>query len=232
MKAMRIIAVIPAKKSSRRLPGKNSIPLAGLPMFCHSVRVAQAVTAFTDVIVTSDSEEILDIAVHQGARVWRRPHRLCTDEATNFQVLCWLLEQLRNKNIEPELIALLQPTTPFRTPKPIDKAIAKHRADKNADSLATVTRVTRISGRIENARWVSSHADATRMKKHQAEYAITGHLFLLRPKRTLDRGTLLGNNVLPMELPDEWIDIDVDTTNDLMLAQCVAETFFKVTYNE
>ncbi len=222
-----LIAVVPAKKASRRLPGKNSVPLAGLPMFCHSVRVAQAATALTEVIVTSDSQDILDIAVQQGARALVRPHSLCTDETTNFQVLCWLLAQLRKESIEPELLALLQPTTPFRTPEPLDGAIARLLADKDADSLATVVRVTRISGHIENGRWISVHAGATRMKKHSTEYAITGHLFLLRPKRTLDCGNLLGREVLPMMLPEEWLDLDIDTPNDLLFAQSVAESYFK-----
>ena len=225
----RVLAVVPAKGTSRRAPGKNMAPLAGLPMFCQSVRLALAAELIDEVLVSSDSEQILSIATQHGARPIPRPPELCSDEATNFQVLRHLLEVLRQEEGTPELLVLLQPTTPFRTPVPLNQMVATMLAEPKADALVTVSRVTRVLGRIQHGYWLpdSMGEQNQRMKNAAQLFAISGHAFLVRPDRTLDQGSLLGSKVIAHPVPDAWLDIDVDTPEDLVVARAVAACYFK-----
>ncbi len=197
-------------------------------MFCHAIRVAAAVRTIDAIVVSSDDARIIELARAEGVRAESRPPALCKDDATNFDVLRHLLATLRREGTDPELLVLLQPTTPFRSPGPLAEMIGRLREDHEASSLVTVAPINRLSGAIEGARWHPGPARGTRMKATEQRYALTGHVFILRPRRTLDMGVLLGEEVLPVSLPADWLDIDVDVPADLMIAQSVADTYFKI----
>lgn len=180
-------------------------------------------------LVSSDSEEILSQARENGAEARLRPSELCTDTATSFAVLQHLVAELREEASDPEILVLIQPTTPFCTPTPLDGMIARMQADDTLDSLITVTRIMRPFGVIqEDGRWCPRDPLSVHMKNPRVEYALTGHIYIMRPSRTLDRGALLGELICPVELPEEWLDIDIDIENDWNIAQSVAPTFFSV----
>lgn len=225
---MSVVAVIPAKGTSRRVPGKNLLALAGQPMFGHSVRVAKQAQLVDTVVVSSESDAVLERAKDYGAQVLRRPEELCTDTATNFQVLCHLLDVLRKSGDHPALIVLLQPTTPFRTAESLDKMIRAMQDEAVADSLVTVLPAHRMRGRIENGFWVrdATVVTAQRVQSDPGIYDVTGHVFILRPERTLDQGCLLGEHVLAVGLPEDWPDVDVDTPNEWRIAQAIAQEYF------
>jgi CMP-N-acetylneuraminic acid synthetase len=226
---MIVVAVIPAKSVSRRVPGKNLRLLAGQPMFCHSVDVARATPGIDAVLVSSDSAEILQSSALHGARPMSRPLDLCGDTATNFQVLQHLLATLRAEGTEPDVLVLLQPTTPFRTPSPLGAMLGRLLANPDADSLVVVVPAQHIHGRVEKGRWlpdVPATQPGQRMKPVHKTYELSGHAYLLRPQQTLDRGNLLGDVVLAEPLPETWLDVDIDTPNDWLLAEGVAHTFF------
>jgi CMP-N,N'-diacetyllegionaminic acid synthase len=227
-----IVALVPAKAHSRRVPDKNVALLAGIPMFGHAVRLARAVPRIGRVLVSSDSPVVLALAERYGAVTLARPPELCTDEATNFDVLRHCLAWLRAQGNAPELLVLLQPTTPFRTPGPLDEMIGRMASTPDADSLVTVAAVTRAVGAVEDSYWTPADtaAPGPRVQSRTPQYGISGHVFILRPERTLDRGTILGQRVLAEPLPDAWLDLDIDTPNDMLLAQQAAEPFFRTRF--
>lgn len=219
---MRVAALIPAKAHSRRLPDKNLKMLAGLPLFMHSVQLALSVAAIDVVYVSSDAKSVLDLTTDAGAQGLQRPSEFCTDETTNFQVMCHHLAQLRVKGQEPDVIVLLQPTTPFRQANALAEFIQRFVEDQKADSLITVRRTARPRGRLEQGYWMretSSMNHGGRLQTADVWHEATGHAILLRPKRTLDKGTLLGEFVRAEPLPVDWADIDIDTPCDWDLAQ-------------
>jgi CMP-N-acetylneuraminic acid synthetase len=223
---MRVLALIPAKAHSRRLPGKNIKPLAGQPLFVHGVRVALAATEIDQVYVSSDSPEILAMVSDEGVGGLLRPPRLCTDDATNFQVMCHHLSEWRKAGQEPDILVLLQPTTPFRTAQGLDTIIRRFAADLDADSAITVVSTARVHGRLEAGYWVPEQSATTPFCRMQADgnrLEATGHAILLRPRVTLDHGSLLGERILPELLPTGWLDIDIDTSSDWELAQAYAK---------
>ena len=170
-----------------------------------------------DIYVSSDSNEILTIAQQNGANGLIRDKSLCANNIRNYDVLCHHFKELRHSNKEPEIIALIQPTTPFRLSNDLTFMIKKLEADIEADSLITVKKSKRARGIIKGKYWVNNIAssnDKSQNLQSKDEYEATGHLVLLRPKNTLGKGSLLGKNIIAENLPFNWPDIDIDTRKD------------------
>ena len=120
---MKIVALIPARSKSKRLPHKNILPLGNKPLLAHTIEPAIESKLFVDVIVSSDSEKYLHIAKNYGASVILRPEEFAQDNSTDFE---WINHVLQiNKNKGYEAFCLLRPTNPFRTVAMLKKAIFK-----------------------------------------------------------------------------------------------------------
>jgi CMP-N-acetylneuraminic acid synthetase len=222
---MRTVALIPAKSVSHRLPGKNLKPLAGMPLFLHSVNLALRAGVFDAVYVSSDAADILALADQSGAIGLPRPPALCDDTATNFLVLRHHVAEWRAAGDEVDIITLLQPTTPFRTAEPLGAMLKRLVADAEADSLVTVARASRLRGCVEDGCWRpdgEAQPGGGRIQALRELHEFTGHVVMLRPARTLDRGSLLGERILAEPLPAEWPDIDIDTPEDWRVAEAFA----------
>ena len=109
------IALIPARGGSKRIPRKNLLPLAGLPLVAHSIRHAIAAHAVSEVYVSTDDPEIADVARTFGAEVVMRPTELAGDQATSESALLHALDDRARRGLpDPELVVFLQPTSPVR----------------------------------------------------------------------------------------------------------------------
>jgi CMP-N,N'-diacetyllegionaminic acid synthase len=118
------VAVIPARGGSKRLPGKNLLPLAGKPLICHSIDAARGCKFVGDVYVSTEDGKIAETASKAGAKVIDRPSSLAGDEATSRDVVLHALDVLDEAGCEYELFALLQPTSPLRTASHLSECIA------------------------------------------------------------------------------------------------------------
>ncbi len=120
-----IIALIPARSGSKGVPNKNIRHIGGIPLIAYSIAAALKSTLVDRVIVSTDSEEYAELAISYGAEApFIRPKDISGDLATDVEffkhVIDWLQE---NENFVPEYFVHLRPTTPFRDPKILDKAI-------------------------------------------------------------------------------------------------------------
>jgi CMP-N,N'-diacetyllegionaminic acid synthase len=222
---MRIVVLIPAKARSRRLPGKNFMLLSGRPLFMHGVDLALSVGEVDEVFVSSDSQELVERLESGRATGLLRPDHLCSDDATNFQVMSHHFAEWQERKQMPDILVLLQPTTPFRTADGLSRLISIFAADDTADSLVTVSRASRARGVIKAERWEPEQkmsAVPGRLQSAGESFEITGHAILVRPERTIGEGTLLGKTVRAELLPEDWVDIDIDTQKDWKLAQAYA----------
>lgn len=216
------VALIPAKSNSRRLPGKNVRVLGDKPLFVHSVEIAIKSTQIDKVVVSSDSDEILEIASSLGAIPIKRPIGLCGDNVPNLDVCKHIVDEFASKENKIELMILLQPTHPFRTVHELDEAIKKLSDNTDFDSLVSVTPSHRIRGVLDNNLWCQEkHSQKERAQIKNNTYEITGHLFILRVHNTIKRQSLFGDRVYAWPLPDSWFDIDIDTEKDFLIAQAV-----------
>ena len=136
------VGIIPARGGSKRIPRKNLKPLGGLPLVAHSIRAALVASELDRVIVSTDDEEIADVARHYGAEVpFLRPSEFAVDIAPDLPVfehaLGWLAER---QDYHPEFVIHLRPTQPFRPLGMIDQVVRLLR-EKEVDCVKSVTPV-------------------------------------------------------------------------------------------
>ena len=108
----RVIAIVPARGGSKRIPAKNLLPIAGRPLLAHSLRHAREADAVSETWVSTDDPEIAALAAREGARVVERPADLASDTATSEAALLHVLDARRAQGLDdPDLVVFLQAPT-------------------------------------------------------------------------------------------------------------------------
>lgn len=131
-----IVALIPAKGTSLRVPEKNIRPLAGHPLLAYTIGPARETGLFTDVVVSTESPEVADIATRYGAGVVYRPAELAQPHSLDIE---WVLDAMEDR-VE-DAFAILRPTSPFRTVAGIERAWRRLlETSDRADSIRAVER--------------------------------------------------------------------------------------------
>lgn len=134
-----MIAIITARGGSKGLHGKNILPFCGKPLIAHTIEAAKNSVSIDRVIVSTDDDEIADVARKFGAEVpFMRPAELATDCASSRDVIIHALNFLEEREEGMDSFCLLQPTSPLRTSKDIDGAFSIFK-EKSADSVVSVT---------------------------------------------------------------------------------------------
>lgn len=140
-----VVALVPARAGSQRVPGKNVLPLAGHPLIAYSIASARESGIFTDVLVSTDSAEIAEVARRYGATVPAlRPSGLAS--ATSPDV-AWVLHAMQGR--DEDAFAILRPTSPFRSGATIRRAWERFVAlGERADSIRAVELVKQHPGKM------------------------------------------------------------------------------------
>jgi CMP-N,N'-diacetyllegionaminic acid synthase len=121
---MRVLAIIPARGGSKGLPGKNLRNLAGKPLIAWSIDQALACPRVTDTVVTTDSEDIAEVARAAGAQVpFLRPAELATDTAPTEPAMVHALHEMERLHGQYDAVMLLQPTSPLRLADTLTRAV-------------------------------------------------------------------------------------------------------------
>jgi N-acylneuraminate cytidylyltransferase/CMP-N,N'-diacetyllegionaminic acid synthase len=224
-----LLAVIPARRGSKGVPGKNLRVLAGLPLVAHAIRQALRCRAIERCIVSTDSEEIAAISRREGAEVpFRRPASLGGDRTTSLEVILHALRWLEaHEGYRPSAVVLLQPTSPLRTPADIDAAWRLLRRRK-ADAVVSVTpamhhpwwtKTVRADGRLADF-LPSINGKASRRQDLPAAYALNGAVYLARREALLRHGTWYGRRAYAYVMPPER-SLDLDTAWEFHLAELI-----------
>jgi CMP-N,N'-diacetyllegionaminic acid synthase len=141
----RVLSAIPARGGSRGLPGKNTRMLCGKPLIAWSIDQARASKYVDETMVTTDSEEIAEIARDFGASVpFLRPAELATDTATTFSAIKHTLEHyLCNWNQNFDYLVLMEPTSPLREPDDIDNMLEALEAESSEfDGIVSIGEIS------------------------------------------------------------------------------------------
>jgi len=111
----KVIAIIPARGGSKGLPNKNIKPLLGKPLINWTIEVAQRSKYFDNLIVSTDSESIAEVALSANCRVpFIRPSELATDHTPSSEVVLHVLDFYEKKDQDYDILVLLEPTSPLR----------------------------------------------------------------------------------------------------------------------
>ncbi len=218
-----IVAVIPARGGSKRIPRKNIRPFAGKPMIAHSIEAARAAALFERIIVSTDDEEIAAVAREHGAEVpFLRPPEISGDHAGTAEVVIHALEQLRREGPVTR-ICCLYATAPFVRPEDLRAGYEK----LVSHDVAAVFSVTtfpfpifralqlREDGRLAMI-WPEHRL--TRSNDLPEAYHDAGQFYWLDPDRLLAERTLYPPDAMPVILP-RWRVQDIDTPEDWETAE-------------
>lgn len=222
-----MIAIIPARGGSKGLPGKNIKELDGIPLIAHTIRAALESKYIDRVIVTTDSDEIADVAKRYGAEVpFRRPDELSSDTALAVDVYIHAVEYIMNeqKTLIEKFMVLL-PTAPLRTANHIDSAI-EFFEDKRARTLISVkeaeTPITwymdkNSDDRIRNAGFGAGNA-VTNRQVNSKYYIPNGAIYILDYSLLKNERTYYCDDTVGFEMSAQE-SVDIDTMVDFKFAE-------------
>jgi CMP-N-acetylneuraminic acid synthetase len=217
---VRLLAVVPARGASKRLPRKNVLPFGGRPLMCWSIAAAQALPSVVGCILTTDDAEIAAIGRAQGATIVDRPADLATDTASSIDVLVHAARQAWDSGLRFDGTLLLQPTNPLR-PLPMLRAAVDRFAAEPCDSLVGVS-VRRLKlGRIVDGCFVPDYMFGTQSRVMPPACYENGTIYLTKTATLLGRGSLTGDRVLAFETERPFDDVDIDEAVDLVLGEAV-----------
>lgn len=144
-----IVALIPARSGSKRIPDKNIRRLAGHPLIAYSITAAYQSGIFSTVIVSTDSERYAEIATYYGAEVpFLRPPEISGDLSPDIEWVETILNRLRDEKREFDCFSILRPTSPFRLPSTIKRAWSEFLTEEGVDSLRAVEKCRQHPGKM------------------------------------------------------------------------------------
>lgn len=211
----KILAIIPARKGSKRIKNKNKIEINGKPLFQYSIEVAKKSLYIDDVLISSDSQEIIDKAKLLGCiSNGLRPNNLSDDYARIIDVILYEIRKLRKKY---DTVVLLQPTYPLRTRKILDDAIEKYFIEEK--SLITIVKskepIVFLRELTSNGilKKIVSETSDIRSQDFKQYYKIIGSIYINNIK-SINTDTVLNENEIPFEV-DEFYNVDIDNYSDI-----------------
>ncbi|SAI74831.1 N-acylneuraminate cytidylyltransferase [Bordetella ansorpii] len=223
-----VLALVPARGGSRRVPRKNVLPLGGLPLIGWSIRAALRSGICKEVRVSTDDAEIAEVARSLGASVpTMRPAELATDLAGSVEVALHELALFEAEHGPADGLLLLQPTSPFRGPDAISQAWALFRSHGGTRPVVSV------SPAASHPAWTFRMADegmspvlgwdalAVRSQDLEAMWTLNGSLYLISPDRLRRDRRFLTQDVLPFPMTAVAEGVDIDTWLDWHFAESV-----------
>lgn len=217
------IAIITARGKSKRVPRKNIKELLGKPLICYSIEAAIASGCFDEIMVSTDDEEIAEIARRAGAKVpFMRSEATSGDYATTAEVLTEVLSAYQGLGKQFEAACCLYPTAPFLTGERIRMAMEKLETE-NADTVMSVVKFSFPPQRgmiLCDGELTMQYPEYTNTRSQDLApvYHDCGQFYCFRPGMLLASGKLLGEHVIPVILPETEVQ-DIDTMEDFEIAE-------------
>ncbi len=224
---MEILYFIPARGGSKGLPGKNIRLLNGKPMIAWSIEAALNSKHKRKVIVSTDSDEIAEIAKVNHAEVpFLRPSELSTDTATTMDVIFHCLNWFESKGEIFDYVVLLQPTSPLRTEKHIDEAFMLLK-EKKASAVVSVCKnehhpmwsnAIPADGNMKN--FIRPEVKGKNRQQLETSFRLNGAIYIATPEYLKAEQSFIGKDTYAYEMTAES-SIDIDTEIDFLLAEMI-----------
>ena len=225
-----IVALIPARSGSKRVPDKNIRRLAGHPVMAYTIGAALQSEIFSSVIVSTDSERYADIARYYGAEVpFLRPPELAGDVSPDIEWVEYTLKKLTEEGRRYDCFSILRPTSPFRLARTIQRAWQAFMAEEGVDSLRAVEKCRQHPGKMWIVRgnrmvpllplgpaeqpWHSSQYQSL-----PEVYVQNASLEIAWTRVVFEERTIAGNVLMPF-FSKEYEGFDVNNLYDWSLAE-------------
>lgn len=226
-----VLAIIPARGGSKSIPKKNIVPLGGKPLIAHVIETALRAPSVSRVVVSTDDEEIAAVSREHGADVpFMRPPDLARDDSPTLPAIehavAWLDS---NEGYKPEIIVLLQATSPFTSEAEIEEAFRLLESRPDADAVTTVIEaphnfhpynIRRINedGTVVFMMEKEHFLHTTRQSKPKT-YAF-GNAYVFRRQTLVEQKSLFGRKCLPVVI-DPLLAFDINDPHDLIVAEAI-----------
>lgn len=224
-----VVALIPARGGSKRVPGKNIRRLGAHPLIAYTIAAARRSGVFDAVIVSTDDERTAAIARHYGAELpFLRPAEYAGDLSPDIQWIEYTLGRLRDEGRRFDCFSILRPTSPFRQAETIRRCWGQFLASPGIDSIRAVEKVRQHPGKM----WVIHgdrmaplllHPKGTPWHSQQYQalpevYVQNASLEIAWSRVTLEGGTIAGAALAPFLT--EWNEgVDVNDAMDWLVAE-------------
>ncbi len=137
--SLEVFGLIPARGGSKSIPHKNIVELAGYPLIAYSINAGLLSKKINRIACSTDDDHIAEISSAYNCPVIKRPPELAQDDTHIIEVIIDVLNTLdKAEGYRPDVVALLQPTSPFVLPKHIDTSLKMLEEDKRAASVQTI----------------------------------------------------------------------------------------------
>jgi CMP-N,N'-diacetyllegionaminic acid synthase len=223
-KKYKILALIPARGGSKGVPRKNIKLLAGKPLIAYTIEVAKKCRHLDRVIVSTDDEEIARISKKYGAEIMERPKILATDKSKFIDAIFYHLKEFKKEKWIPEIIILLQPTSPLRTLSDLDGAIElflKNECESVvsvSDSEHPLQWSFRKKGKYLNPIFGWKYFKGIMRQDVEKTYFPNGAIFISTPKALYINKSFYSKKTLPYVMPLER-SVDIDNITDFLIAE-------------
>jgi len=225
------LGFIPARGGSKRIPNKNIKPLNGRPLLFYAISSAINSNVFSRVIVSTESQEIADVALRYGAEVpFLRPVEYARDLSPDIEWVKHLISTLKGKGDIAECFAILRPTSPFRRPETIQRAWAQFIFDGKADSLRAVEKCKQHPAKMWRVKGnrivpVMARDDPSKAPWHSSPYQSLPEIYVQNASLEIawcsvpiEKGTIAGDKIMPF-FTEGYEGFDINNPEDWILAE-------------
>ena len=219
-----IIAIIPARGGSKGLPSKNVLPFNGKPLVVHSIDYAKECDLIETIYVSTDDDEISSVSSNSGASIINRPSELSGDIASTESAIEHALSTLK---VKPDIIVLLQATSPFRPKNSLEKALDKF-IKYDFDSLLSISPTHRFFWEVDGNNNINPKYDYLNrprrqdLKRVDTNFIENGSLYIFTYDHFLTVKNRLGGKIGYIEF-DEKYSHEIDTELDFKFLELLAK---------
>lgn len=222
--SMKVLAIIPARANSKGIKDKNIVSVGGRPLIVWTIKAAKKCKYIDRIVVSSDGDEILGVAERYGAEKLKRPASLAADKVRSELVIVHALRSLAKKGYIPDLVVYLQPTSPLRTAKHLDKALEIFK-EKKVDALISVVKINNkiLKAFVEMPDgFIIGISDNNfpfmNRQNLPSVFMPNGAIYIVKTKDFMKNRKFLAKRTIPFIMSAED-SIDVDTLDDIIFLE-------------
>lgn len=218
MKKKKILAIIPARGGSKGVPGKNIKPILGKPLIGYTIEEARKSKYIDRLVVSTEDKKIAQIAKEFNVEIVERPMELAQDETPINPVLNQVVNFLeKNENYLPDIVLLLQPSSPLRKSKHIDEAIERFLSG-NFDSLISIYCLYVYRYEIEQGKYLIPLDKQRRNRQERKPIVIENGAIYLSRIGLIKQELIVGGKIGYYEM-DVYSSIDIDEPIDFFITE-------------
>ena len=215
------IVVIPARKNSKRIKGKNLRILNGKPLIAHTIEYALKYIDKKNIWVNTDDQLVIDLAKKYNVSTYKRPSRLAEDETLTNDVIIDFCQYLVKQGVKFKNIITLQPTNPIRSENLLNNALKEFLKSKR-ESLISVSTLDKKFGKVINNKYLPmNYKLGERHQDLETLYYENGLIYISNIEAILKEKAYISNNSYPLITNEIGAQIDIDYEEDLQLAELI-----------